>query len=115
GILIVEFANQLRDEGKAVREALLDAITIRLRPILMTAVSTAAGAIPLILASGAGAESRAALGIVIFSGIITATILTLYIVPVFYARFAPYTKSPGYIAAVIRRLRRERPEATPAE
>ena len=78
-------------------------------------IAAAAGAVPLILASGAGAESRTALGIVIFSGIITATALTLYIVPVFYALLAPYTRSPGYIAAAIKRLRRERPETTPAE
>jgi multidrug efflux pump len=95
GILIVEFANQLRDEGKDFREALVEAAGIRLRPILMTAITTAAGAIPLILSFGAGAETRSAIGVVIFSGIIATTAFTLFVVPVAYQAFARGTGSPG--------------------
>ena len=95
GILIVEFANQLRDEGRDFRDALVEAASIRLRPILMTAITTAAGAIPLILSFGAGAETRAAIGVVIFSGIIATTAFTLFVVPVAYQTFARGTGSPG--------------------
>jgi multidrug efflux pump len=69
GILIVEFANQLRDQGRSVREAVLEAAALRLRPIVMTVVSTVLGALPLVLATGAGAESRYAIGIVIMGGL----------------------------------------------
>jgi|TARA_Y100000310_G_C20679683_1_gene815165 multidrug efflux pump len=99
GILIVEFANQLRDQGKPFEEALLEAAHIRLRPVLMTALSTMMGSIPLILASGAGSESRITLGIVIFSGVLMATVLTLFVVPVFYRLLARGTGSPGEVAA----------------
>jgi multidrug efflux pump len=95
GILIVEFANQLRDEGREFREALIEAAGIRLRPILMTAITTAAGAVPLILSFGAGAETRTAIGVVIFSGIIATTAFTLFVVPVAYQTFARGTGSPG--------------------
>ncbi|ABS61798.1 acriflavin resistance protein [Parvibaculum lavamentivorans DS-1] len=95
GILIVEFANQLRDEGQDFREALVGAAGIRLRPILMTAITTAAGAIPLILSFGPGAETRAAIGVVIFSGIIATTAFTLFVVPVAYQALAQRTGSPG--------------------
>ena len=84
GILIVEFANQLRAEGKTVREAAVEAATVRLRPILMTVVSTVCGAIPLVLSSGAGAESRFSIGIVIIGGFLGASILTLFLTPVLY-------------------------------
>ncbi|MDO9125749.1 MAG: efflux RND transporter permease subunit, partial [Parvibaculum sp.] len=95
GILIVEFANQLRDEGQEFREALVEAAGIRLRPILMTAITTAAGAIPLILSFGPGAETRAAIGVVIFSGVIATTAFTLFVVPVAYQALAQRTGSPG--------------------
>jgi multidrug efflux pump len=84
GILIVEFANQLRNTGKEIRVAILEASLVRFRPILMTSLATAIGAIPLVLAKGAGAESRASLGIVVFSGVMFSTFLTLFVVPVFY-------------------------------
>ena len=84
GILIVEFANQLRDQGKEFSAALTQACDQRLRPVLMTAFSTLMGAIPLILATGAGSESRVLLGIVIFSGVLMTTITTLFVVPVVY-------------------------------
>lgn len=104
GILIVEFANQLRDQGRSFEEALLEAAQIRLRPVLMTALSTIMGSIPLILASGAGSESRVTLGIVIFSGVLMATVLTLFVVPVFYRLLARGTGSPGEVAARLQEM-----------
>lgn len=98
GILIVEFANQLRDEGREFREAILDAAARRLRPVLMTSIATVAGAVPLMLADGAGAGSRRAIGIVIVWGVSLATLLTLLVVPVFYAWLARRTKSPEAIS-----------------
>ena len=94
GILIVEFANQLRDEGLSVREAVIESATLRLRPIIMTSISAAAGAIPLIVWGGAGGESRKTIGVVIFFGAIFSTLLTLFIVPIFYNLLARYAKSP---------------------
>ena len=81
GILIVEFANQLREQGYAVREAAIEAATVRLRPILMTVLSTVLGAVPLVLSSGAGAASRISIGIVIIGGFLVASILTLFLTP----------------------------------
>ncbi|MCK0754258.1 efflux RND transporter permease subunit [Chromohalobacter japonicus] len=104
GILIVEFANQLRDEGRAFRDALIDASVTRLRPILMTAVTTMAGAVPLILASGPGAETRLVIGTVIFSGVAAATLFTLLVVPVAYDILARRTGSPSDVS---RQLERE--------
>ncbi|GEO80759.1 efflux RND transporter permease subunit [Pararhodospirillum oryzae] len=95
GILIVEFANQRRDEGCSVREAILDGATLRLRPILMTVVSTVLGAVPLALSSGAGAESREAIGVVIIGGLGIASLLTLFLTPVLYDRLARFTRSAG--------------------
>jgi multidrug efflux pump len=97
GILIVEFANQLRDEGYAVREAVIEASVLRLRPIVMTIVSTVLGAVPLVLASGAGAESRAAIGIVVIGGLSFAAVLTLYLTPVLYDLMARATAPRGAI------------------
>jgi multidrug efflux pump len=94
GILIVEFANQLRDEGLTIREAVIESATLRLRPIIMTSIAAAAGAIPLIMWGGAGGESRKTIGVVIFFGAIFSTVLTLFIVPVFYNLLARFTKSP---------------------
>ncbi|MBP6877322.1 MAG: efflux RND transporter permease subunit [Phenylobacterium sp.] len=94
GILIVEFANQLRDEGLSIREAVIESASLRLRPIIMTSIAAAAGAIPLIMWGGAGGESRKTIGVVIFFGAIFATLLTLFIVPVFYNLLARFTKSP---------------------
>jgi multidrug efflux pump len=99
GILVVEFANQLRDRGMSVREAVLEASVVRLRPILMTSIATVFGAFPLAMATGAGAESRQALGVVIVGGISLSTIVTLYAVPALYLLLAPYTKPIGAIAA----------------
>jgi multidrug efflux pump len=94
GILIVEFANQLRDEGMAIAEAAIEASCVRLRPIVMTSVATAVGALPLIFAHGAGAQSRYTIGVAIVFGVAFSTILTLLVVPALYVRFARYTGSP---------------------
>jgi len=94
GILIVEFANQLRDEGESWRDAVIDASVMRLRPILMTGLSTSLGALPLVLADGAGAEGRAAIGLVVLFGVTIATLTTLVVVPGTYGLIARFTGSP---------------------
>jgi multidrug efflux pump subunit AcrB len=83
-ILIVEFAKQRREEGLPIIEAAMDAAMIRLRPILMTAFAFILGVFPLVIASGAGAESRHSLGTAVFGGMIVSTMLSLIVVPVFY-------------------------------
>ncbi|WP_407495581.1 efflux RND transporter permease subunit [Pseudooceanicola sp. MF1-13] len=92
GILIVEFANQLRDRGRDIHTAILEASTIRLRPVMMTMTSTVLGGVPLILSAGAGAEAREALGWVIVGGLGLATVSTLYLTPVVYLLLARFTK-----------------------
>jgi len=94
GILIVEFANQLRDAGEEFHQALLEATRVRFRPIVMTGITTAAGSIPLLLSSGAGAETRAVIGTVVLYGVLAATLFTLFIVPVAYDLLARRTGSP---------------------
>ncbi len=94
GILIVEFANQLRDAGKPFREALIEASEIRLRPIIMTGITTAAGSLPLLLSSGAGTETRTVIGTVVLCGILSATVFTLFVVPVAYDLLGRHTGSP---------------------
>jgi len=115
GILIVEFANQLRDEGRSEREALLEASITRLRPILMTGMSTAIGALPLILAEGAGSAARFTIGVVVFGGVIVATFLTLFIVPTFYDLLAKYTTSPEHVARELEAQAREHAGDTAAD
>ncbi len=88
GILIVEFSNQLRQQGRSVREAVVEAASLRLRPILMTTGAMVLGALPLALASGAGAESRQQIGWVIVGGMSLGTLLTLFVVPTVYTLFA---------------------------
>lgn len=92
GILIVEFANHLRDQGASVREAIEKACSIRLRPVMMTMIATILGGVPLVLAQGAGAEARIALGWVIVGGLGFATLVTLYITPVSYLLLARFAK-----------------------
>jgi len=104
GILIVEFANQLRDTGKTIREALVEACETRFRPIVMTSLSTSMGALPLILWQGAGSESRFTIGIVIFAGVVFSTLLTLFVVPAFYNLLARFTRPPNAIAQQIEAL-----------
>ena len=109
GILIVEFANQLRDEGRNVRDAIVEASSVRLRPILMTSVAMICGAIPLMLSSGAGAASRSSIGVVVVFGVAFSTLLSLFVVPAFYALLAPYTKSPEAVAHKLAELDAEVP------
>ncbi|MEQ7156689.1 efflux RND transporter permease subunit [Brevundimonas aurifodinae] len=101
GILIVEFANQLRDQGRSIKEAIVESSSLRLRPIIMTSIATAFGALPLMLWQGAGAGSRQTIGVVIFTGAMFATLLTLFVVPVIYGALARFTRSPEYTARKI--------------
>lgn len=101
GILIVEFANQLRDQGRDFDDALVEAARVRLRPIIMTGITTAATAIPLILSFGPGAETRFVIGAVVLGGVLFATVLTIFIVPVGYSLIARGTGSPGDVARTL--------------
>lgn len=94
GILIVEFANQLRDEGYEFVDAIKTASEQRLRPIIMTSIAMVAGAVPLVLATGAGAESRFPIGVVIVGGVCLSTVFTLFVVPTFYWLMAKNTMPP---------------------
>ena len=97
GILIVEFANQLRTEGKNIKTAVMESASIRLRPILMTSSSTIFGVLPLIISSGPGEASRLTVGITIFAGMFFSTFFTLYVIPVIYLIIGKNTKSINYI------------------
>jgi len=89
GILIVEFANEMqKNDNLSPSEAVIKAASIRLRPILMTSFSTIIGIMPLVIASGAGAASRQAIGITIVSGFAIGTLFTLFVLPVIYTFFA---------------------------
>jgi HAE1 family hydrophobic/amphiphilic exporter-1 len=112
GILIVEFANQLRDAGAGVREAVEEACRIRLRPVMMTMAATVLAGLPLVLSHGAGAEARAALGWVIVGGLGLATVLTLFLTPVAFLLFAGLSKPR---AEESQRLAQELSEAGDAE
>ncbi|MEM7731911.1 MAG: efflux RND transporter permease subunit [Pseudomonadota bacterium] len=109
GILIVEFANQLRDEGLEFLDALREASLSRFRPILMTGVTTVSGAMPLVLASGPGSETRYVIGIVIVGGVLTSTVVSLLTVPAAYALLAKGTASPRQVE---RKLEEEEERAT---
>lgn len=98
GILIVEFANQLRDRGAAFTDALVEACSARLRPVIMTSLTSVVGAIPLVISSGAGAETRFVIGVVVMFGVAVATLLTLFFVPVAYSVLARNTGSPNDVA-----------------
>jgi hydrophobic/amphiphilic exporter-1 (mainly G- bacteria), HAE1 family len=102
GILIVEFANQLREAGQDIDSAIRDALRLRIRPVMMTMVSTVFGGLPLILTSGAGAEARIAVGWVIVGGLGFATVFTLFLTPVFYRWIALWGAAPGMAAARLR-------------
>jgi multidrug efflux pump len=104
GILIVEFANQLRDRGAEIRAAVVESSVLRLRPILMTTGAMVLGALPLALASGAGAESRQPIGWVVVGGLLVGTLLTLFVVPTVYTLLA---------RRVRRSTEREAPVGTP--
>lgn len=113
GILIVEFANQLRDRGTEFYAAIISAASIRLRPVLMTSLCTAFGAIPLIAATGAGTESRRTLGATVFFGVTISVFLTLYLIPAIYVLLARKTQSPEHVSREIERLQRDEPESQP--
>jgi multidrug efflux pump len=105
GILIVEFANQLRDRGVEFSEAIIQSSRTRLRPVLMTSMCTAFGSVPLLLASGAGALSRQSIGAVVFFGVMCSMMLTLVVVPTVYSLLARNTHSPEYVAHLIEKLK----------
>jgi multidrug efflux pump len=109
GILIVEFANQLRDSGVEFEEALKKASMLRLRPIVMTGFTTVFSALPLVLATGPGAESRAVIGMVIFSGVMFSAFMTLFIVPTAYSYLARGTGSPEKLSKELTELEAEVP------
>ncbi|MCA9502232.1 MAG: efflux RND transporter permease subunit [Spirochaetaceae bacterium] len=109
GILLVEFTNQLRAQGIAFERAIREAARARLRPILMTGISTALGALPLVLGSGPGSGGRRAIGIVVFAGVLSATFLTLFVVPVAYSFVARRTHTPGELDQALDELDRSTP------
>ncbi len=111
GILIVEFANQLRDRGTEFAESIIGAAIIRLRPVLMTSLCMVFGAMPLLLAAGAGAEARKSLGAVVIYGVVFSMLMTLYVVPSMYLLIARSSKSPQYVTRMIDRLRGAKPAA----
>ena len=95
GILIVEFANQLKEKGEPVASAIRKAAEARLRPILMTSLAIALGALPIALAIGAAAKSRMGMGIVIIGGTLFSLVLTLYVIPAIYSLWSKPLKSPS--------------------
>ena len=105
-MLIARFA-KLREQGASVRDAVEKASEARLRPILMTAIATVFGAIPIALATGAGAESRSSIGWVIIGGVSFSTVLSLFIIPVLYFLLARLTKPSSYVADRLRNLEQE--------
>ncbi|MBJ7444763.1 MAG: efflux RND transporter permease subunit [Sphingobium sp.] len=113
GILIVEFANQLRDEGLDVAQAIREAATRRLRPILMTSIATVIGAVPLVIRGGAGAAARNSIGVVIVFGVSLATLITLFLIPIFYSRVAKRTVSPQTVGRKLDSALKDSPD--PAE
>jgi len=104
GILLVEFINQLRDQGHEFQTAIVEACKIRLRPVIMTTLSTAVGAVPLLLATGPGEASRSVLGAVIFFGVMISALLTLFVIPGFYELLAKGTDSPEKISKELQAL-----------
>src|SRR5829696_6252643 len=114
GILIVEFANQLRQRGLKTRDAVIQSSVQRLRPILMTSIATMGGALPLAWSTGAGAEARNAIGWVIVGGVSLSTLLTTLVVPSLYVLIGGYTRPANYTADLLERMR-EGEEAKAAE
>jgi multidrug efflux pump len=104
GILIVEFANQLRDRGTEFAEAIVSAAAIRLRPVVMTSLCTAFGAVPLLFATAAGAEARRTIGAVVFFGVVISVFLTLFVIPAVYVLLAQRTTSPEHVTRQIEAL-----------
>ncbi|NQV82810.1 MAG: efflux RND transporter permease subunit [Rhodospirillales bacterium] len=115
GILVVEFADQLRDRGKSVHDAIRESAMTRLRPVMMTMLSTVLGALPLILGSGAGAEARSAIGWVVFGGLGIATVFTLILIPVIYSLLAPLSPPRAHAGVRLDRELRDAEQALAAE
>ena len=111
GILIVEFANQLRDQGRDIDAAIRESASVRLRPIVMTSIATVVGALPLMFADGAGSASRRTIGVVVVSGVLLSTFLSLFIVPAIYRVLARYTRSPEAVAHELATLGAQHPDA----
>jgi multidrug efflux pump len=111
GILIVEFANQLRDEGLEVADAIRQAAARRLRPILMTSIATVIGAVPLVIRGGAGAAARHSIGTVVVFGVSLATLITLFLIPIFYSRVAGRTVSPQTVGRRLDSALKDSPDA----
>ena len=107
----MEFANQLRDAGRSVHDAIVESASVRLRPILMTSIATIMGALPLVIFGGPGSASRATIGIVVIFGVAFSTLLSLFVVPAFYALLAKYTSSPEALAHELETLESNTPEA----
>lgn len=114
-ILLIEFANQQRAEGRDARQAMLKAAEIRLRPILITSLATILGAVPLILESGAGAEARGTVGLVTTGGLTFGTLLTLFIVPTGYVLLGRFTSAPDAAAEELRKQEAEHPDGDASE
>ncbi len=100
----------MRDGGRSVAQAIAESASVRLRPILMTSVATIMGALPLVLAGGPGSASRATIGIVVIFGVAFSTLLSLFVIPAFYALLAPHTSSPEAVANELEKLE----DATPS-
>ncbi len=110
GILLVEFANQLRSAGRDVLTAAREAAAVRLRPIVMTSIAMIAGAVPLALHAGAGSEARQAIGTVIIGGLALSTMLTLFVVPVLYVLVARFARPANAMAVELDRMEGETPD-----
>ncbi len=106
-ILMVEFMDQMRDEGRSVHDAIMEGVRVRLRPVMMTVLSTVLGALPLVLGSGPGAEARSAIGWVIFGGLGLSTIFTLYLAPLGYSLIAPHLKPRAHAGQELERQLRD--------
>jgi multidrug efflux pump len=113
GVLIVEFANQLRDRGIEFGEAIIEASVVRLRPVLMTSLCTAFGAIPFLFATGAGAEQREPIGVVVFYGTLLSVLLTLFVVPAVYSLVARRTRPGQYTSRLVDRMLGGQPDQAP--
>lgn len=100
-ILLVEFMDQLRDEGRNVHDAIMEGIEVRLRPVMMTVLSTVLGSLPLILSEGPGAEARSAIGWVIFGGLGLSSLFTLYLTPLGYSLIAPLIKPRSHSERIL--------------